>query len=127
MTRWQGDVLPLLLGSAKGDLGGQSPRWEAPCSLCVVLASGGYPGSYAKGKPITGLAAAGDVPQVTVFHAGTLRDGDTYRTSGGRVLTVTAIGQTVDEAAQAAYAAADRIDFEGKQLRRDIGHRARTT
>jgi phosphoribosylamine-glycine ligase len=63
---------------------------------------------------------------VTVFHAGTALDGDTVVTSGGRVLSLTAIGETIDEAAERAYAAADVIDFEGKQLRRDIGHRART-
>ena len=103
-----------------------SLEWEAPASLCVVLASGGYPGRYEKGKPITGLEAAGALPQVTVFHAGTALDGDTVVTSGGRVLSITAIGETIDEAAERAYAAVDEIDFEGKQLRRDIGWRART-
>jgi len=126
MTRWKGDVLPLLLGSAKGDLRGLEASWEAPCSLTVVLASGGYPGSYEKGKSITGLEAAADIPGVTVFHAGTDGQGDAHRTAGGRVLAVTAIGQTIDEAAHAAYTAADRIDFEGKHCRRDIGWRART-
>ncbi len=125
MTRWKGSVMPLIRGSARGDFGGLSLQWEAPASLCVVLASGGYPGSYEKGKPITGLAEAGALPQVTVFHAGTALDGDAVVTSGGRVLSVTAIGQTIDEAAERAYEAADAIDFEGKQLRRDIGWRAR--
>ena len=83
-------------------------------------------GSYEKGKRITGLAEAADVPDVTVFHAGTALRGDDVVTSGGRVLSVTAIGQSIDEAAERAYAAADKIDFEGKQLRRDIGWRART-
>jgi phosphoribosylamine--glycine ligase len=91
-----------------------------------VLAAGGYPGSYEKGKLIQGLDEASAVPQVMVFHAGTTRDGDRVRTSGGRVLSVTAIGDTVDEAAERAYEAADKITFEGKQLRRDIGWRART-
>ncbi len=126
MTRWKGSVMPLIRGSARGDFGDLSLEWEAPASLCVVLASGGYPGRYEKGKPITGLEAAGALPQVTVFHAGTALDGDTVVTSGGRVLSITAIGETIDEAAERAYAAVDEIDFEGKQLRRDIGWRART-
>jgi phosphoribosylamine--glycine ligase len=126
MTRWKGSVMPLILGSAQGDFGDLALEWEAPASLSVVLASGGYPGSYEKGKPITGLDAAGSLPKVTVFHAGTALDGDTVVTSGGRVLSVTAIGETIDEAAERAYAAVDEIDFEGKQLRRDIGWRART-
>ena len=126
VTRWKGSVLPLILGSAQGDFGGLAPSWEAPASLCVVLASGGYPGSYEKGKRIRGLEAAAAHPFVTVFHAGTALQGDDVVTSGGRVLSVTAIGETIDEAAERAYAAADEIEFEGKQLRRDIGWRARS-
>ncbi|MFW6050086.1 MAG: phosphoribosylamine--glycine ligase [Myxococcota bacterium] len=125
MARWDGPILPLLEGAARGDLSAVSPRWKAPCSLCVVLASAGYPGPYEKGKPITGLDEAAAVEGVTVFHAGTRRDGDRYVTAGGRVLAVTAAGATLDEAADRAYAAADRIRFEGKHLRRDIGWRAR--
>jgi len=126
MTRWKGPVLPLFERSARGDFAGLRPSWEAPASMCVVLASGGYPGPYAKGKVITGLEDAAKVEHVEVFHAGTRRDGDRIVTSGGRVLTVTAIGADVDEAADRAYRAVDLIEFEGKQLRRDIGWRART-
>jgi phosphoribosylamine--glycine ligase len=126
VTRWAGSILPIVLGSARGDLGDLRPRWEAPASLCVVLASGGYPGSYEKGKPITGLEEADALSNVTVFHAGTRLEGDTVVTSGGRVLSVTAIGADIDQAAARAYEAADKIDFEGKHLRRDIGWRART-
>jgi phosphoribosylamine--glycine ligase len=126
MTRWKGSVMPLILGSAQGDFGGLTLEWAAPASLCVVLASGGYPGSYEKGKPIRGLDAAAALPQVTVFHAGTVRDGVDVVTSGGRVLSITAIGETIDEAAERAYAAVEKIDFDGKQLRQDIGWRART-
>jgi phosphoribosylamine--glycine ligase len=125
VTRWQGSIMPLIRGSARGDFGDLSPRWEAPASLCVVLASGGYPGAYEKGKPISGLDAAADSPKVTVFHAGTRLEGDTVVTAGGRVLSVTATGADIDEAAQRAYEAADKIDFQGKQLRHDIGWRAR--
>jgi phosphoribosylamine--glycine ligase len=126
ITRWKGSILPLIRGSALGDLGGLKPEWEAPASLCIVLAAGGYPGSYEKGKVITGLEEAGALPQVTVFHAGTaLVDGEVV-TAGGRVLSVTAVGETIDQAAERAYEAAAKIDFEGKQLRHDIGWRART-
>lgn len=126
MTRWQGSVLPLIRGSAQGDLGGVTPQWGAAASLCVVLASGGYPGPYQKGKVITGLAAAAETPDVTIFHAGTeLVDGRVV-TTGGRVLSVTATGQTIDQAAARAYEAAQKIEFEGKHLRQDIGWRART-
>lgn len=126
VTRWGGPILPLVLGSAQGDFGDLSPQWEAPASLCVVLASGGYPGRYEKGKPITGLQAAAALPDVAVFHAGTRLEGDTVVTSGGRVLSVTATGADIDEAAARAYEAVALIDFEGKQLRSDIGWRARS-
>jgi len=126
MTRWSGSVLPLLQGSARGDLRGVTPTWDAPTSLCVVLASGGYPGAYETGKVIHGLDEAAKVEGVTVFHAGTVERDGAIVTSGGRVLTVTAIGATLDEAAERAYRAADAIHFEGKMLRRDIGWRART-
>ncbi len=126
MTRWKGSVLPLIQGSAQGDFRGLAPEWEAPASLCVVLAAGGYPGSYEKGTPIHGLDAASALPQVTVFHAGTALHDDAVVTSGGRVLSVTAIGESIDEAAKRAYEAVEKIDFEGKQFRRDIGWRARS-
>ncbi|MDD9937320.1 MAG: phosphoribosylamine--glycine ligase [Myxococcales bacterium] len=126
MSRFKGDVLPLLLGSARGDLSGVEVAWEAPASMCVVLASGGYPGSYAKGLPIDGVAAAEDLDGVEVFHAGTRREGGQLVTSGGRVLGVTAIGADIDTAAERAYAGVERVAFEGKQYRKDIGWRART-
>ena len=125
MTRWKGSVLPMLDGAAKGDLAGLVPEWEAPASLCVVLAAGGYPGSYAKGDVITGLEEAAKVEHVVVFHAGTKLSGDDVVTSGGRVLTVTAIGSDIDEAAERAYRAAGHIAWTGMQMRRDIGYRAR--
>jgi phosphoribosylamine--glycine ligase len=125
VTRWKGSILPLIQGSARGDFGGLTPEWEAPASLCVVLAAGGYPGGYEKGAPIHGLDAASALPHVTVFHAGTALQGDEVVTSGGRVLSVTAIGESIDEAAERAYEAVEKIDFKGKQFRRDIGWRAR--
>jgi phosphoribosylamine--glycine ligase len=122
LARWAGDVLPLLLGAARGDLSGVSTRWAHPSALCVVLASEGYPGNYEKGRVIRGLDQAGDA---VVFHAGTARAGDDIVTAGGRVLTVTAVGSDLDEAAARAYAAVDKLEFEGAHFRRDIGHHAR--
>ena len=126
MARFSGDVLPLFLGSARGDFGEFSPSWEAPAALCVVLASGGYPGEFEKGKLIEGLDEANAVEGVIVHHGGTRREGDRIVTSGGRVLTITAIGGDVDEAAARAYEAASKIRFEGAHYRKDIGHHARS-
>jgi phosphoribosylamine---glycine ligase len=124
MARWDGDVLPLLLGAARGDLSGVETRWAAPCALTVVMASGGYPGSYEKDKRIQGLDQVGQ--EAVVFHAGTRADHQHVVTAGGRVLAVTATGQSVDEAAARAYAVASQIHFEGAHYRRDIGHHARS-
>ncbi|MDJ0869526.1 MAG: phosphoribosylamine--glycine ligase [Myxococcota bacterium] len=125
VVRMQGDLLPLLDGAARGTLdAAPTPGW-GDAAVCVVLASGGYPRSYSKGLPITGLEAAGADADVTVFHAGTRRaDDGGFVTHGGRVLGVTARGASVAEAQQRAYAAADRIEFEGRHLRRDIAARA---
>jgi phosphoribosylamine--glycine ligase len=87
------------------------------------MAAGGYPASYAKGKVISGLDGA-DSDTQKVFHAGTTADGDAVTTSGGRVLCVVGLGDTVAEAARDAYAAVDKIDWEDVYIRRDIGHRA---
>ena len=86
----------------------------------MVLCADGYPGNHEKGHPITGLAEAARMPGVEIFHAGTARDGDRLVTAGGRVLVVTATAASMTEAATRAYDAADRIHFEGKQMRRDI-------
>ena len=123
MARWKGDVLPLLLGSARGDLRGVEASWSAPCALCVVIASEGYPASYEKGRRIQGLSTVGQ--EAIVFHAGTRSEDGQVVTAGGRVLAITATGQTVDEAAARAYTVAQQIHFEGAHYRRDIGHHAR--
>ena len=118
LMRWSGDLLPLVLGAARGDLSGVQTRWSAPAALCVVMASAGYPGSYTKGVRIQGLEHVGQ--EALVFHAGTAeRDGQIV-TAGGRVLTVTAVGQTIDEAAARAYAVVGQIHFDGAQHRTDI-------
>ncbi len=128
LLRMQGDLVPLLLGAAQGDLSRAArPEFER-AAVCVVLASGGYPRAFRSELPIEGLEAAEADPRVVVFHAGTRRDSaGRFLTAGGRVLGVTARGATLAEARQLAYAAADRIRFEGMHLRRDIAARASAT
>jgi phosphoribosylamine--glycine ligase len=125
LSRYRGDILPLLRGAARGDLSGVRVEWESPAAMAVVLAAPGYPGEYKKGLPISGLDAAAQVTGVQVQHAGTRKQGESIVTAGGRVLSVTAHGPDIDSVAERAYAAAARIQFEGVQYRRDIGHRAR--
>jgi phosphoribosylamine--glycine ligase len=88
------------------------------------MASAGYPGRYETGRPITGVAAAGALSGVNVFHAGTALTGETLVTAGGRVLGVQALGRDVAEAIRTAYAGVERIHFDGAHYRRDIGHHA---
>lgn len=99
-------------------------RWKPGAAVCVVMAAGGYPGSYAKGKPIEGLEAAAAGGDVVVFHAGTRLDGDRVVTSGGRVLGVTAMGEDIPSAIGKAYEAVGKIHFEDMYYRKDIGHKA---
>ena len=124
LTRLENDLVELLEASRDGSLGRLELRWSSAASVCVVMASGGYPGSYAKGKPIHGLEEVARLENVKVFHAGTARTGDQLVTSGGRVLGVTAWAKDLRGARDAAYAAVDRIRFEGAQVRRDIAARA---
>jgi phosphoribosylamine--glycine ligase len=124
MAQMDHDLLPLLEGAARGRLDDSLSARGEGAALCVVIASGGYPREFAKGKPIRGLEAAAQVPGVVVFHAGSKRVGDTFVTNGGRVLGVTARGASLAGARERAYAAADRIAFDGMHLRRDIGARA---
>jgi phosphoribosylamine--glycine ligase len=125
MLRMQGDLVPLLEGAARGSLD-ESPSVDwGDAAVCVVMASGGYPRAYEKGKRISGLEQLERDPDVEVFHAGTARRADGgIETSGGRVLGVTARGRDVAEARRRAYAAVDKIHFDGAQLRRDIADRA---
>lgn len=126
LTRLENDLVELLDASASGTLGRTELKWSPTASVCVVMASGGYPGSYAKGKVISGLDEAAKLPNTKVFHAGTARAGEQIVTSGGRVLGVTAWGKDLKSAQAAAYAAAEKIHFEGAQFRRDIGAKAIT-
>jgi phosphoribosylamine---glycine ligase len=96
-------------------------EWEKGCTVCIVLASGGYPGAYVSGRIMTGLEAAAALPGVKVFHAGTRLENGHHVTTGGRVLGVTACGHSLAEAIERAYQATGRISFEQMQFRRDIG------
>jgi phosphoribosylamine--glycine ligase len=124
LTRLENDLVELLDASAGGKLGRVELKWSPLASVCVVIASGGYPGSYAKGKVISGVDAANALPGTKVFHAGTARAGDSIVTSGGRVLGVTALGRDLKAAQAAAYAAVENIHFDGAHFRRDIAAKA---
>lgn len=121
LFRLESDLVEICESVAKGTLPAEPLRWSADSSVCVVLASGGYPGSITTGKPISGLDQVDKLPNVKVFHAGTAHSGNQIVSAGGRVLGVTASGPTLDAAASRAYEAAERIRFEGMQYRRDIG------
>ncbi|MVP00954.1 MULTISPECIES: phosphoribosylamine--glycine ligase [Paenibacillus] len=121
LPRLKTDLLEIILATLEGRLADLEIEWSDEAAVCVILASGGYPGSYPKGLPIEGLDAAGDA---IVFHAGTALEGGRLVTSGGRVLGVTALGQGIADAREKAYAAAERITFEGKQNRTDIALKA---
>jgi len=124
LQRLESDLVELLDASVNGTLGKMELKWNPMPSVCVVMASGGYPGNYPKGKPITGLDDAALLSGVKVFHAGTaLKDGQVV-TNGGRVLGVTALGKDLKSAQAAAYAAVEKIRFEGAQYRRDIAAKA---
>jgi phosphoribosylamine---glycine ligase len=124
MLRLKSDLLPALLAVAEGRLRGVTLEWHGDDALCVVMAAKGYPGAYERGSEIKGLAAAGANPNVEIFHAGTRRDGDRVLADGGRVLGVTARGESIAEAKSRAYAAIDKIDWPGGFCRHDIGWRA---
>jgi phosphoribosylamine--glycine ligase len=124
LTRLENDLVELLDASVSGTLAKHELKWSSLASVCVVMASGGYPGSYAKGKVIAGLDAANALPYTKVFHAGTAKSGNQIVTSGGRVLGVTALGKDLKTAQAAAYAAVEQIHFDGAQFRRDIAAKA---
>ncbi len=124
LPRLENDLLELLEACVDGTLGRHELRWSAKPAVCVVMASGGYPGSYAKGKVIQGLDAVARMDNVKVFHAGTGRAGDQFVTNGGRVLGVTAWADDLRSARDAAYAAVSKIHFDGAQYRMDIGAKA---
>jgi phosphoribosylamine---glycine ligase len=115
------DFAAACMDAAHGKLDASSAKWTRRASICVVIASEGYPANPMVGKPIAGLEEAEKVPHAAVFHAGTRREGGNYYTSGGRILGVAGVGESVQAAAQAAYAAASRIKIPGAHYRKDIG------
>jgi phosphoribosylamine--glycine ligase len=119
----ESDLAEVLLAVAEQKLSDLSIRWKKKSALCVVLASSGYPGAYGKGDSIHGLTAK-QAESVKVFHAGTLRQGKETVTAGGRVLGITALADTLEAARDKAYKAVDKISFEGKIYRKDIGAKA---
>jgi phosphoribosylamine---glycine ligase len=126
LMRLKSDLAQVLLAAAEGRLKKlPTLEWDPRPAVCVVMASAGYPGDYKKGFPIRGLAEAGRVPDVKVFHAGTARSGDQIVTDGGRVLGVTALGETIADAKLRAYQAVKCIRWEGAWCRKDISDKAR--
>jgi phosphoribosylamine--glycine ligase len=123
LMRLKSDLVAICNATLDGSLADQSAEWDSRASLGVVLAAGGYPDAYAKGKVIRGLGNVGAATQ-KVFHAGTAMEGDKVVTSGGRVLCVVGLGDSVASAASTAYQAAEQIQWDDVYLRRDIGHRA---
>ncbi len=123
LPRMKSDLIDVMMASIDGKLDKMSLKWDARPCVCVVIASGGYPGSYEVDKPITGLDDVQD-PQTVVFHAGTKMKNNQVVTSGGRVLGVTSLGSSMEDAIARAYKAVDKISFERAFVRRDIGHKA---
>jgi len=126
VMRLKSDLLPAMIATAQGALGGMALDWHDDDALCVVMAAKGYPGDYKTGTEIKGLEEAAADPDVEIFHAGTGRDGMRILANGGRVLGVTARGQDIRAAQARAYQAVDKIIWPGGFCRRDIGWRAVT-
>lgn len=124
LPRLQNDLVDVMLACAEQRLDEVELSWCDDWAVSVVLTSAGYPGSYEKGKVITGIKDAEALDGVTVYHAGTREQDGQILTNGGRVIDVTALGATFEDARNLAYAACEKIDFEGKTLRHDIGLRA---
>jgi len=123
LLRMQSDIVPLFEACIDGTLDQCDLQWKPETSICVVMAAKGYPGSYEKGKEISGLDEAGALPDVVVFHAGTKLENGKILTNGGRVLGVTASGSDTPSARAKAYAAVDKIKWDGIHYRKDIGAR----
>lgn len=124
LMRMKTDLLDVVEAAMEGRLQQTEIEWDPRTAVCVVLASKGYPGKYETGKVIKGLDEVEKMEDVMVFHAGTARQGDHYVTAGGRVLGVTALGRTVQDAIDLAYKAVSKISWDGMHYRRDIGKKA---
>lgn len=123
LPRIKSDLAEILMAATKGDLSGKTIEWDEREYVCVVLASGGYPGNYEKDKVISGIKEAEETGAI-VFHAGTKTIDGEFFTSGGRVLNVVGMGDSIKEAIDKTYEAACKIKFDGMHYRKDIGHRA---
>ncbi|MDD3229202.1 MAG: phosphoribosylamine--glycine ligase [Oscillospiraceae bacterium] len=121
LPRLKTDLVDIFEATINGTLDQIDIQWKKDACACVILASGGYPGSYQKGMEIRGLDEQGQVAGATIYHAGTIKKGNKFYTNGGRVLGVTCAAGTLDEALQKAYAAVDKITWDGMQYRHDIG------
>lgn len=126
LMRMKSDLVPVLMAVANGDLSGMTIDWHDKAAVCVVMAAKGYPGEYSKGNEIIGLEEAAKLDDLYVFHAGTNLKNGRCVTNGGRVLGVTALGESVQKAIELAYRGVDRISWPGVQYRRDIGKKALT-
>jgi phosphoribosylamine---glycine ligase len=123
LMRLESDLVEAMEASIEGRTSDGDFKWTDDASVCVVLASGGYPCAYEQGKRISGLDLAARTPDAKIFHAGTSKQGDDYYTAGGRVLGVTARGKDLNAARLRAYEAAAKIHFDGMHMRNDIGAR----
>jgi phosphoribosylamine--glycine ligase len=121
LRRLRSDLLELLEACLAGTLADQQPEWDERAAVCVILASGGYPGAYEKGRPIEGLKQAQAMNEIVLFHAGTKQVGQQIVTNGGRVIGVSALGVDLNAARKLAYQAANTIRFDHIQRREDIG------
>lgn len=124
LMRMRGDIVPILEACMKGTLSQQTIEWDHRASVCVVMASKGYPGDYEKGKIIGGLKEVSQMEGVFVFHAGTALVDDKMVTNGGRVLGVTGLGEDIPRAIQKTYQAVKKISWDGVHYRKDIGRKA---
>ena len=124
LPRLVSDIVPIVQACIDGTLAEQKVKWSEKACCCVVMASGGYPGKYEKGKEISGLEKAGSLQDTVVFHAGTKKEGEKILTNGGRVLGVTALGNSIKESIENSYKAVKKISFEEAQYRKDIGQKA---
>ena len=124
LPRWKGDIIPVFAACIDGTLKEDMIQWDSEACVCIVMASGGYPGAYEKGKEISGLDRAAEMEKVVVFHAGTKMVDQKVMTAGGRVLGVTAMGENLQQAVDQAYRAVKVIDFDKAAFRTDIAWRA---
>jgi phosphoribosylamine--glycine ligase len=124
LMRLESDLVEALEASIEGRVSEGDFKWSQEASVCVVMASGGYPGTFDAGKRITGLEEAGAIEGVKIFHSGSTKRGEGYYTSGGRVLGVTARAGSLETAVGKAYEACGKISFDGAHYRKDIAGRA---